>query len=287
MMSSRRALWEAEPSWPPVSKMNSTPDTKRVGSDSTLPFFVLACALTWILGFSLALAWMKRVPPAPYAIALAGLSALGPTLSAFVFAARRHELRQVFGRWRVNPVWIAIALFVPMALHLPATLLDVALGGHPAQWFYLPAKPEHVAALVMFSVFEEFGWRGFAYPRLARRYGPVVGCGILGVVWALWHLVMVVSPETGAVELVKIAVFMVDLPLYSLVLAWFFERGNRSMAVAIALHAGSHLDNVYRAPESEIRLRVLRVLVLAVAAALAARSLAANRQREQHLAPAE
>ena len=45
------------------------------------------------------------------------------------------------------------------------------------------------------------------------------------------------------------------------------------MAAAIALHAGAHLDNVYRAPMTETRLIVLRFLVLAVVAALAARSL--------------
>jgi hypothetical protein len=45
------------------------------------------------------------------------------------------------------------------------------------------------------------------------------------------------------------------------------------MAVAIALHAGAHLDNAHRAPETEVRLQVLRLGVLAIAALLAARSL--------------
>jgi len=52
------------------------------------------------------------------------------------------------------------------------------------------------------------------------------------------------------------------------------------MAIAIAIHTGAHLDNVFRAPESELRLRVLRVVVLAVAAAFAARGLAAKRVAE-------
>lgn len=246
-------------------------------------FYALACAITWTLGLPLALAWMRHVPPAPYAVALGGLGALGPTLAALAIAAPRGELREVVGRWRTNPVWIVVALFVPMALHLAANVLEVALGGRPAQWFYPPVLPEHFAALVMFSVWEEFGWRGFAHPRLVRRHGRILGSLILGAGWALWHLVMLVSPE-GTFELGKLGVFLVDMPLYCIIFTWIFERGDRSMAVAIAMHAGSHLDNIYRAPANELRLRVLRFIVLAVVAALAARSLAAkqaaNRQAE-------
>ncbi len=58
--------------------------------------------------------------------------------------------------------------------------------------------------------------------------------------------------------------------------AWVFERGNRSMAVAVALHVGAHLDNDNRAPEGEVRLRVLRLAVYVVAAVIAARALAAR-----------
>ena len=84
---------------------------------------------------------------------------------------------------------------------------------------------------------------------------------------------MNVAPETGSFDWLKMGVMLVDLPLYCLVFAWLFERGNRSMAVAIALHAGAHVDNVYRAPTTEVRLILLRFLVLAVVAALAARAL--------------
>ena len=63
-------------------------------------------------------------------------------------------------------------------------------------------------------------------------------------------------------------------------MAWMFERGNRSIAVAIAIHAGEHLDNVNRAPETELRLRVLRMVVLTVVAAMAARSLMSRKRAD-------
>ncbi|MGZ3476202.1 MAG: hypothetical protein ACXWUG_19780, partial [Polyangiales bacterium] len=67
---------------------------------------------------------------------------------------------------------------------------------------------------------------------------------------------------------------MVELPLYSLLVAWVFERANRSMAVAIAFHAGGHLDHIEHASRADLRLHALHLAVLAVAAVLAARSLA-------------
>ena len=246
----------------------------RTEGTGTLAYFALAFGITWLAEVPIVVAFVTHTAPAGLALAGAALSAFGPTFAALAVAGRRGELRQVFGRWRTSPVWIVLALFVPMSLHLVATALEVALGGEPAQWLYPPVRPEHVAALVMFSIGEEFGWRGFAYPRLARRHGPVVGSLILGALWGAWHLLMSVSPETGSLDLFGFGLTMLELPLYSVVIAFFFERSNRSMAVAIAIHMGAHLDNVHRAPQDELRLWGLRLLVLAVAAAVAGRALA-------------
>jgi len=191
-------------------------------------------------------------------------------------------VREVFGRWRTHPGWVVVALGVsPILLHLPATLLEVALGGQPARWFYPPDQPELVAGLVMFSLGEEFGWRGFAYPRLVQRHGPVVGSVLLGSVWGLWHLGMMFTADKGAPGFWEVPYACLTLALSSVVWAWFLERSNRSLAVAICLHAGAHLDKVSRAPESEVRLRVLRFSVLLVVAGLAAYSLSHQRDRKQ------
>jgi membrane protease YdiL (CAAX protease family) len=245
-------------------------------SGEVAAFFALACAITWLLDLPIALAWARHLEPAPYAITMAGLGAFGPTLAATAIAWPRGELREVFGRWRTAPIWIAVALCIGPALHLVANVIEVLLGGQPAHWFYPPTRPEFIAALFAFSFGEEFGWRGFAYPRLVSRHGLVVGSLILGAVWGLWHFFMLFTPEHGAPSLQLLGTTMLELALYSVVLTWPFERGNRSMAVAIAFHMGGHLDNVTHAPESEVRLRVVRMLVLILAAAVAAMAAAAR-----------
>jgi membrane protease YdiL (CAAX protease family) len=218
---------------------------------------------------------------------MVGLGALGPTLAALIIAAPRRELREVFGRWKTRPTWIFLGLVLPLVVQLPATLIEVALGGHPAHWFYPPVRPEHFAALVMFPLGEEFGWRGFAYPRLEKRYGPVYGSLLLGAVWGLWHIGMLYAPDQlRRLPLSTVGVYVAQLALWSVVMAWVFERGARSMAVAIAVHAGAHIDNVSRAPDSEVRLRILRFVVLAIVAGLAARSLGRRAAPVPSVAPA-
>jgi membrane protease YdiL (CAAX protease family) len=256
-----------------------TEDATLAGRRDVYVFFVVACGITWALDLPLAFAWATHTVPRPYAMPMVGLGAWGPTLAALVIAGRRRTLRAVFGRWRTNPVYLVLGLLLPLAVQLPPTLIEVALGGHPAHWFYPPVRPEQFAALLMFPLGEEFGWRGFAYPRLEERHGPVVGSLILGSVWGLWHLGMLFAPEPlRALPPVTLLLYMVELSLWSVVMAWMFERGNRSIAVAIAIHAGEHLDNVNRAPDTELRLRILRFVVLAIVAALAARSLAAKKR---------
>jgi membrane protease YdiL (CAAX protease family) len=245
----------------------------RSRSDGALLFFVLACAWTWAFAAPLALAWLHHESPPPYAVGFAGLSAFGPLAAALLVAGPRKELRAVFGHWRASPLWILGALLTPMALHLLATLVLVAIGGHPDSWLHPPSKAEDVAALIVFPVGEEFGWRGFAQPRMVARFGAVRGSLVVGLVWGLWHLAYSVTPLAGAFDARVFAMTMVELPLYAVVIGWAFERTGRSMAVAIAFHAGAHLDHLEAAANADPRVHVAHLALVAVAAIFAARAM--------------
>ena len=51
-----------------------------------------------------------------------------------------------------------------------------------------------LAALPFGPLAEEIGWRGFAQPRLLKRFGPFT-CGmVLGAIWFIWHLPLFFAP---------------------------------------------------------------------------------------------
>jgi membrane protease YdiL (CAAX protease family) len=239
-------------------------------------FFVLACLITWSLSIPVVLAWLRREVPSPLAVACIGLSAFGPLFAVLAVAGPRGRLREVFARWHTPLYWPLIALVTPLAIHLAATALYAALGGHPKAWFHPPLNAEHVAALIVFPLGEEFGWRGFAHAPMVRRLGPVRGSLLVGSMWGLWHLFYSVTPEAAAFDWLQLALSMIELPLVALPLAWMFERGNRSMAVAIAFHAGGHLDHIERGAGHDLGLHAAHIVVLSAVAWLSAKSLAAT-----------
>jgi membrane protease YdiL (CAAX protease family) len=238
-------------------------------------FFVLACLITWSLSVPVILAWLRREVPSPLGIACVGLSAFGPLLAVLAVAGPRHRLREVFTRWKTPVHWPLLALVTPLAIHLLATALYAALGGHPKAWFHPPLNAEHVAALIVFPLGEEFGWRGFAHAPMARRFGAVRGALLVGSMWGSWHLFYSFTPEAAGFDWLQLALLMIELPLYALPIAWMFERANRSMAVAIAFHAGGHLDHLERGAGHDLGLHAAHIFVLAVVALFTAKALAA------------
>ena len=44
---------------------------------------------------------------------------------------------------------------------------------------------------------EEWGLRGFALPRRQERYSPLSAALIIGVLWALWHLPVLIALYAG------------------------------------------------------------------------------------------
>lgn len=261
------------------------PSSHPPPSRDLLAFFVLACLITWGCAAPLTWALLHHTAPSEGAMAIAGLSAFGPTLAAVLVARRRREARGVFRPWRTHPGWVLLALLSPMLLQLVAVLIDKALGGSPSAWVHLPAAPEHYAAMIVFSIGEEFGWRGYAHPRMVARFGPVTGSLLLGLGWAVWHLMFLVSPDTGRFEPLLGVMMMGSLLPWSVIYAWLLQRGHGSLAIAIALHMGAHLDNATRIDPSELRLRVITLIVVGVAAVLAARSLQRGLGGERGLAP--
>src|SRR5215207_8898904 len=217
-------------------------------------FFALAYALTW-------LAWSPwylsedGIGLLPYdgesisdylnTVALV----LGPTLSAFIMTGvtgGRDGVRRLLRRivlWRVGLGWY---LFVLVGIPAIIVLCTVVLPGALAS-FRASAVPSTmflyvVAGLVFLFAggpeFEEIGWRGFAFPRLQRLYGPLVGILVLGVLWVLWHLPLFIIPswDTPHGSPLDVALFVVWAVAITVIFTWVFNNTKGSVLLVILAH---------------------------------------------------
>jgi membrane protease YdiL (CAAX protease family) len=253
---------------------DAPPEAANTVPSTTWPFFCLAFALTWGAQLPSLLAqrgWIVG-PPERY-LPLLGLGAFGPLLAAVISSHRRlggPGGRALFGRLWVRGVglgwYLAAPLFSGFLLVLGLAAYDLLSGSSAGPWFYLPLAPERIVAMVVFSVGEEVGWRGYALPRLRARYGVLPASLLLGLLWGAWHLPMflLAGLDLGMILLMIVAF----LPAGSVTFGWFFERTGGSLSIAILLHMGAHLNNSHLALPADPRPAVIHTAAYVLAAAL-------------------
>jgi membrane protease YdiL (CAAX protease family) len=141
-------------------------------------------------------------------------------------------------RWRVNWIWYAAAIGLPLLVHAVAIGFNMAAGAsapslaqfHP--WY---------AVLMVFGVSmvnplegplgEEPAWRGFAQPRLQSRWSPLLSATVLGLLITCWHLPLVFMPQFD-LGLPDIASTMLVTFWY----AWLFNRSGGSVLLTLIAH---------------------------------------------------
>lgn len=224
-----------------------------------LSYFVLSFAGTWPIVALMALGRSEHglgilpvaVPSGPDFL-LAQLSAYtGPLLAAILVTAATdgrkglRELRGRIGRWRVGAGWYLVAILAPLAIWLIA--YGAALGGAPIaaladqpMLLLTTFLPFVLIGLLMPSLGEEPGWRGFALPRLQARHGPIVGTAILGTLHGLWHLPMFFTPNLGPFTLTTFVAFMLTAVAAAYLYTWVFNGTGGSVLLVMFLHGASN-----------------------------------------------
>ena len=218
---------------------------------SVLIFFGLALGGTWLLQLP-ALLGARGVLPggvAPY-ILPAMLGGFGPLVAAIV-AARLEgpgRVRELFASLRPRGElagWYLLALLAFPTIHVLGEATYRLTSGTPAgAWLYPPSVPQQWSALVLMPLVEEPGWRGFAMPRLAERYGWLRASWLVGVAWAAWHAVMF---ALQGFDTQSFLLGMIMIAAGSVLFGWLFDRTRGSLLAAVIAHAGVHLDNPTRA----------------------------------------
>jgi membrane protease YdiL (CAAX protease family) len=211
-------------------------------------FFVAAYAWTWLFQLLSVLIARDTISlPLPREL-VDTIGFLGPALAALGVTAYesggaglRTLLAQLL-RWRVRPIWYAVALGGPLLLTLAIVVLYLATGGVlPAS---VPLPLPLPLLLLLFFVYvglfrggldEELGWRGYALPRLQARYGALTASLILGMFWACWHLPSWFLPDSTQAGL-SFPVFLVSVVATSIMFTWLYNSTGGSLLLIILLH---------------------------------------------------
>jgi membrane protease YdiL (CAAX protease family) len=99
------------------------------------------------------------------------------------------------------------------------------------------------------GAWEEPGFRGFALPRLERRFGVFAGPLLLGAFWVAWHLPLFLA---GLILPTDILTVMAA----SVVIAGVFQSARQSVLIAMLLHAtnnavgGSYASQLFHGADS-------------------------------------
>jgi len=99
-----------------------------------------------------------------------------------------------------------------------------------------------VVGLIGGGLLEELGWTGFAVPTLLRLRYSVLRTGlIVGVLWAVWHVIVsfwVSGTTSGELSL---ASYLLDpflfLVVFRILMVWVYYRTGGSLLVAMLMHA--------------------------------------------------
>ena len=209
---------------------------------SLFQFFLLAFSLMWVCFFTVALVPIPSDTVLGQSLVLLG--AFAPSLAALLVTARTEGCRGVgmllrgVIKWRVAVRWYLFAASYTVIVKLTVAVLHrVAVG----VWPHFDAQPYYIVPFAIlfstpFQAGEEIGWRGFALPRLAERFGLSRASVVLGVIWGCWHLPQFFIREADTYQQ-SFWVFVLGVTAFSVILTWLWQRTDGSLLLTMLLHA--------------------------------------------------
>jgi membrane protease YdiL (CAAX protease family) len=179
------------------------------------------------------------------ALALAGPAVAGVLMTWLVDG--REGFRRLVSRlrrWRVGARWYAVALLAG-PLVMGATVFGLTLTSRDFRPDIVTADNKLGIVAVGIGIglvgpfLEEFGWTGFALPRLRERYGILTTGLVMGILWGAWHFPLFAGERdpAGAVPaavLVGVLLFA-WLPPYRVLMVWVYDR-TESLLLAYLMH---------------------------------------------------
>ena len=206
-------------------------------------FFLLVLVLSiplWLIG---ALKPVEILPGLP----LGSLAVVVPLIAALILVYREtgsagaaELLKRAFDFNRIGSgLWfLPIFLLMPGLLALSWVALRLAGTPVPAPGFTLSGALVLFLVCLVAGLGEELGWSGYAIDRMQARTSALGASLVLGVVWALWHAVLLVQAGRSAGW---IAWWCLGTVAQRVLLVWLYNNTGGSVSAVAVAHATANL----------------------------------------------
>jgi membrane protease YdiL (CAAX protease family) len=221
-----------------------------IKSHPLLSYFVLAYGLSWILWAPVAWVNSQSDSPPEWIMLLVLLGIYGASGAGFIMTGLvdgKPGVRKLWARvrnWRVGFKWYLVAFFAVPIVILAGVALYTLLGNSTGP--FVPSLLPmlllgSIPAIIFGPLGEEFGWRGFALPRLQERYSAFWSSIILGILHTFWHapLFFIGRITFGTIAengLVTVPLFLSWVTLGTFVYTFVLNHTRASMLMAILIH---------------------------------------------------
>jgi uncharacterized protein len=172
------------------------------------------------------------------------LGTFAPSLAALVVSASESGipgtqalLRRLFD-WRAGAQWYLFALsYMAVIKGAVALAYRVIAGSWPrfgsVEWYVVLVA---IVVSTPVQAGEEIGWRGYALPRLAARFGFVRASVLLGIIWACWHLPIFFVPGIDMYGQ-SFPLWAIGVTALSVAITWLYVHTNQSLTLAMVMHS--------------------------------------------------
>lgn len=210
---------------------------------SPLTYFALTIALSipfWVAG---AMTNFQLLPAIPVS-ALGFLCMVG---AASILVYRENGLESVaellkrsfdVKRVRANLWYLPTILLMPCIMVLSYVAMRLMGVPLPAPQFSFVTTLTLFVAFFVAALGEELGWSGYAIDPLQDRFGAFCGALLLGLVWAVWHFIPLLSVQRSVVF---IAWWSLGTVASRVIITWLYNNTGRSVFIAALFHTMQNL----------------------------------------------
>src|SRR5262245_61453612 len=176
------------------------------------------------------------------------LGQFGPAVLVTWAAAGWPAVRDLFGRvfkWRVNPVWYAVALLVIPVASLLWTAVVFGGGALTALFTDRSVILDYLSGLTILPIvnlWEEMAWMGVVQARLQGYRGPLIAAAVTGPLFGLLHMPLHIGQDVGSFLFSMTALMVFGIP-FRIVMGWLYNLTGGSILIVAITHTTFDASN--------------------------------------------